>query len=870
MTKTAAEGEQLGGVYRFFQDVIHFNSETDIMFFPSLWKGDPPMAPVNQGYSDKACSLKKALITIAGKKKVHCTFDKFQIRISKLWEAVLREKFAFSFKNTLEVIAYNELDTQYGKWSWALKRKMLQWQNASTNIINSCEASKLQDTADSSLKMAHDDLNTTYLQLTKEMNDFFEKSEKSDTLAQWRKRTEIRLQTILEGHKEAAKKHCAVLKYTREGRVKVDQIRQDYRQQLHECITAITLNAKKENFTAQQREEFFNAQWQEWLNGLSHYKNMELYVSETYVYSTITTILENIFSKHSQLIIEKLDQGPLSQHGNDLKLAIIEKNHLTGLRLYERLKAAVSNPFSNQQDRNIPVHEKDVQDADFKTQEYLHNARDKIEEAVSTLQDYDPNVVDDILATLVYHINQQNDKNKSYKFTPQYYVDICIVVASYAAKKMIKMVNDLRIENDPIESLNKLKPVFFRTFESKFSAASNDKTAADNLSELLSTPIRTALVKNLRIEIVADMKTYPRFSKKNYFKARVLEDLAKWQDFDLFCIFLTDVSTSFKYWAEFYVEDHCKMKRNGETRLTQLAKVQLASIISHISETANELETKYALSNVSEDDIDTRTEAATSVPTNQSIFSENCDDDHDHDEEEKEEEEGICINKWLKDFLQKIKKTVTIDLQEVQEMIGIKNLQHVKLFTKRFIDNLRKIESTIIMEFEAENSNLANISEWDSPPHVLLSSTLTGCKEMCPFCKEQCECTDEDHDGNPHFTNIHRPECLGRMTWEQTRLLVLDICSESVEGECLFRNSETNYQWVPYKDYKRIYPQWLISNEKPADGQTYWQWFCAKFNSQIVKWVGSNPTPVHWGWQRITKEEAIHSLSAMYGTKTDT
>lgn len=104
------------------------------------------------------------------------------------------------------------------------------------------------------------------------------------------------------------------------------------------------------------------------------------------------------------------------------------------------------------------------------------------------------------------------------------------------------------------------------------------------------------------------------------------------------------------------------------------------------------------------------------------------------------------------------------------------------------------LEKSIIKESEDENSKLAKVSEWELPPHVLLSNTLTGCKESCPFCREQCEYTDEDHDENIHFTNIHRPGCLVKYTWEGSNLLVLDICSESIENESLFRNSDTKYE----------------------------------------------------------------------------
>ena len=866
MTKTAAEGEQMVGC-KFFRDVIQFNSDTDIMYFPSLWKGDPPMAPVNQGYSDKAFSLKQALITLAEKKQEHCTFDKFQMRVNKLWEAVLREKFVFSFKNTLEVIAYNELDTQYSQWSWTFKHKMLKWQHESTNIINSCEPSKLTETIESSLKKATDDLNTIYLEINNKIKIFFETSDKADTLAQWRKRTETRLETLLQEHKEAAKKHCEVLKHSREGCV--DEIQKNYRQKLHKCITEITLNAKREHHTPQQRKNVFDTQWNIWLTDLTKFEKVELYASEGYIYATITKILENIFQAHGHHIIEKLNSKPLSHRGR-LQLAIKKSSHLTSKAWHKKMVTAVVTTVTFQPDRNVPVNEEDVRDANFKTEDLLNGARDKIEDAVCTLQDYDPNVVDQIIYNLVGTIDEQNKIHTSYKFTVEYSVDISIVVAGYAAKEMIKMVDKLRIQNSPVEALNKLKPIFFRTFESKFSAASNDKTAADNLSQLLATSIQTALIKVLRIEIINSMKVKSHFQKKNYFKVQVLEDLAQKNDFDLFSTFLTDVSSSFKYWAKFYVEKYCKEKKiNNETNLTYLAKLQLGTIISNLTDAVSELETKYVDTVENSDDVNTNA----GVPPSDSSISGDHDDGNDdnQDHDDIDEEGGVCINTWLEEFLQKIRETITIDLQEVQQMIGIKKLKDIKLFTKRFITNLHKVQENLIQETEKQNSKLSKVSDWDQPPHLLLSSTLTGCKESCPFCKEQCEYTDENHeDGKCHFTNIHRPECLGKMTWAGSGKLSLDICTESIESDSRFRTPETKGEYIPYKKYKDIYKKWVIFNEKPKDGQTYWQWFCAKYNSEIVKWVGATPTTVDSGWKKITKEDAIHSLTLTYGSKVDT
>ena len=102
ITNTAAKLEKCEGKFRSFQDVIQFNGETNVTLFPSLWMGDPPMASVNPGYSFKVSSLKEAIVVSIKGKESHCTFATFQLRVKSLWNAVLQEKFVFSFKNTLE------------------------------------------------------------------------------------------------------------------------------------------------------------------------------------------------------------------------------------------------------------------------------------------------------------------------------------------------------------------------------------------------------------------------------------------------------------------------------------------------------------------------------------------------------------------------------------------------------------------------------------------------------------------------------------------------------------------------------------------------------------------------------------------------
>jgi len=111
----------------------------------------------------------------------------------------------FSFKNTLEVTAYNELDTKYGQWSWELQHEVLEWQYQTGNEISSCDASAIDSVVDNCLVQVENNINEIYVKVNKEMAEFFEKSEISETLAQWRKSTlEVSVMNIKQMQKSTA------------------------------------------------------------------------------------------------------------------------------------------------------------------------------------------------------------------------------------------------------------------------------------------------------------------------------------------------------------------------------------------------------------------------------------------------------------------------------------------------------------------------------------------------------------------------------------------------------------------------------------------------------------------------------------------
>ena len=216
-TIDAAREEHCEGQFETFNDVIKFDDQTDVHYFPGLWKGDPPMAPVNEGYSQTAQSLKHKLVEIICKRASisyseenigDLSLSSFHVKIKDLWTTLLKENFVFSFKNTLEITAYNSLETAYSSWDWRFQSAMLEWEQKAENEINTEPLETLTEKVEQKLKeLTIYVTKSLYEPVKKEMELFFN-GKQSEILIQWKTKFEIRLELLSKEVRLHAEDHC--------------------------------------------------------------------------------------------------------------------------------------------------------------------------------------------------------------------------------------------------------------------------------------------------------------------------------------------------------------------------------------------------------------------------------------------------------------------------------------------------------------------------------------------------------------------------------------------------------------------------------------------------------------------------------------
>ena len=292
-------------------------------------------------------------------------------------------------------------------------------------------------------------------------------------------------------------------------------------------------------------------------------------------------------------------------------------------------------------------------------------------------------------------------------------------------------------------------------------------------------------------------------------------------------MYLVNVEESLCYWIKQYTLEHCRKA----SRLEYLAKQKLCEKVGKIRIVAEEV---------------TQSNQAERDP-----------------------------NIWFEQFHQNLANTLSLDLNAMKKIVGGVGVERktsgpdIQFFKEEL--NLLQQEISDTFKFLPEK-----MEEWTKRPFDILCKEMGGCCEQCPFCKAKCEMINPDHPGDHHVA-LHRPQCLGGYRWEipDNPLMVLDVCTTSVQGNGMFRCKDTNQQFHPYKNYREIYPKWSIQPNSSRHDSSYWKRFVANYSQQIAHYfnskVPSNESSdgkVLSEWKKLTRDEVLHTLKESFYTET--
>ena len=801
MTQAAAHSENVTHIEKF-TDVINFDVENNVKYFPNLWQGEPPMAPVNPGYSEKVEDVKKILYKIMSQKsQSQSTIEQIKDRIGDLWKGILADDFVFSFRNILEIRAYQSLDLKNNDLSFKMKNDVVEWlNNQALGTIRGVPAANLESVKTELELSLKEIAQKAYEEAFKALNDFFENSEEAEILEQWKETSKRTLINKKEDIERITLKSI-------NGEVEIRKLKIFQNKQLLEWIEQISketsdlaVKLRGKNLNKEELNSNFNFMWAKMV---AKQPPKAPQSKVTNVKTEVHLSLLNTLSTSIALLNEHLETKELDSPVKDLFDFEIKDEYFsakTYFKLPEFMKGknnrliTIVREFTQQILKEIPENLKKIEDQNFSK----HHVEIMLKKVVDLVQ-----------------ASKENNKC-AYILKQEYKVSLLVHICRFSLPKFKRMREDYNKKIDPKIEENLLRDQLFIKFKNIYEKKANEKIVADQLCHIINIRVKEQLSLDLPQRLLVKVRDNHSFmASAGLLKKQVMKKLLELDSFHVYTQFLENNEQFIIDWLRHYTKEY--LFKKVPTTYGETAKIYLGVILMDIRKAIREFLADYE-----------------------------CDNQKEI---------------W-KHFIEKLKSIIPVRSEEVEGnftdkvvKIDFKNLSSI------MNENLLTIENDLKKHYEETTSLSSN----DIVSKIAddLSETCIGCSEQCPFCKATCIMTSKSHCSEHHSVIEHYPQGVNGSIWEKSEKLSIDTCPNLVYSNNGFHNAKREYEWENYKDYKNFYPQWSIPRNKSLEISCYWKRFMAKFNSHLAKLHDAKEGDIPPAWHKFTKKQALESIEKL-------
>ncbi|KAK2811717.1 hypothetical protein Q5P01_000168 [Channa striata] len=585
MTQAAAKMEKKED-YKSFTDVMEYNPDTGNWYIPGLWNGNPPMAPVNAGYSEAVFELKKNIIQLLG----NCESSgnnvmEFTEWMTSLWNAVKHENFIFSFRNSLVADAYMRLCTEFNQWEWEFQKHMYTWvTQAETKISNFGTVAAKSDKSDikellTCLKTEASIVLTEWETKTlKNLTDYFKQTEGHVYLVEgYREEFSNSAKSIRREIERSVINQLTAAAEIKEGMRELDLIKANHTKEIEKAVCALIDECRRKNvqMTEEELDKEFDKMWKETVNKLSFSEQ-----KATNVFTSVFWYLWQNLSHKGSHACELLSQNSLKDCG-------LMPFKYTAEGLYNRAKHKVSK-WLKYQDHTMLVQKMADSIIDACTQV----VRDKIDRK----SNYHDTYIQEILLMIDERIQNNLDVDTDIEFEVSLKQHIC----GLAARNFQEMHEDFLKLNDPYRCLSQNKEKFRADFKDVFHERDQcQKKAEEFTNRCLKPAVEDFINRSLGPDIIGEMQTLQQFSTRIFFQHQILLDLISKDNFEDYYYYISSYEGYVKKWSLEQIFSHF----SDSSKMCKFEDQHLQSSIKSITDAIDEAKMKNS------DDLKTFVEA---------------------------------------------------------------------------------------------------------------------------------------------------------------------------------------------------------------------------------------------------------------------
>ncbi|XP_041471502.1 interferon-induced very large GTPase 1-like [Lytechinus variegatus] len=722
MAKEAALSENIADIHSFSQ-IINFDVQKHVWHFSDLWHGDPPMAPANPGYSTKVRSVRLQLLEkIALEQKTFLTASDLSIRLSDLWNGILADDFVFSFRNSLEVKAYNGLQSKYYTLEWELQDKIKSWLHTAEIELKRC---KTPDDLEKSYNSLIGKLSKVLTEKAEGIKtclmEYFENCEQQEIVTQWQGTKLNQLNFAVEQQHYEGRTDLLSVKEAR--RVEILQAKKWSYHEKYIMDKAVELadELKGKEASDADLEEKFESMWTRMVNELAtKTSDKDLIMDEV-----MNEVLYIRFHAHGNFLRKELEKMPLNialQHPSlesSITLEFVDKEHIS---IKRGILGHVGKAF-----KNLAGADSGELDARNKTVALTRSILKEISIDLNGLSKGDvkfkKSYATKIIQKLTAKINTHNaSADSNFTILHPYAVKLAVHVSRYCVHFFTLMQSKYNKKHGVKAKVQNYKDTAWSLFKNKVKQSTEEVFAGDllitHLKQIVLDTVKKAIPRNCTEEVLRDFQM-----TKYYLMVKMMDDLAVKGNFKKYESYIQNAREFTLQWITKYTDEKMFSRKESSSmsRYAEISKSHIARIMLCIARSVS------------------------------------------HATSEVDGKRGMGMTLWFGYFCDRVSEEIavpdnTLTFVKDRSEIDFNNLQRI------ILDQLDEVQKKLEESFALET---AHSVEWDgSHPSKQIIDKIWGCPEQCPFCLEPCADTTPNHydsSKKSHFCVQHRPQGIGGM-----------------------------------------------------------------------------------------------------------
>ena len=834
MTISAAHQENKSSLYKKFFQVIEFDPEREVFYFPGLFEGEPPLQQIAPGYSKAAIKLYTYILNSYAKnsEKKFQTVMEWSKKLKTLWKSVLKENFIFSYRNALEVTTRIELDHKLSFWYSKYIYKMNDWKSTSVNDLLNASPNELDEIIEKlDEKLRREEISPSLeLELEQKiMKYFFVTHEYVGILIQWKTNATIYFATKREKLIKALKNDYQVIYNLQKNKKEVDQKFNKYRKEIVKDVYTLFLDLKKEGLSLKDNTCFetnFQSLWNRWKSQIeienipSFDVNKDLQraiiessiMKQMYVFSTKADLISDAsrYETIGKQDFQRLSDLKSPKHYNShyYSLVDVEKKNI--------VRAFISSIFGKSKEKGAKQF---LNSLGILSEECERNTQEYLSDHIHKQCPYDPNsffvVIKDCFEVLnSFNTKQKKNIKQSLELTTDFFFDF-IFHQCCKSIPFFQQIQDTFISRTSLDSkFSDLETQLKNNFLKLCDGIESEYLSATQLAKItingMKDYLRDSVVNNFRSQFENDPTHAATYQSRSLLILRILKDLARARNFEDYISYIANPFNFIKTFVQKQFENYAGEKEVFERAVNQLL-TDIDLLIQFYIKASNE-----------------------SIPT---LWLHN-------------------ISKFKISFHSRIKKKIrNVSLQDL-DVLCLHPISNYAQFCDLYSQELKKgVDDTNWSEW------LKNILSEEKTIYKTITDNLLECEALCPFCNEPCQLAVGEHE---HYCGtFHRPQGLNGWRHIISSEISLKECTTSIQNKGSFFYKGISYKYEEYRTVNEEFNSWKILGEDAIDSK-YWQWVLFIFEDKFLEYYEVVKNESIDRWSELTESEVVSDLESHY------